>query len=185
MLCKCGCGADAGVYSANTRGNKAGTPKRFVHGGHAKRLRKTTHCKRGHPRTPENTWPGGRNRCKLCSPIQRQEQLAKGHNWSKTESGRLSSKKAFLKGHYGMSLQERDALLLKQNGGCAICGVILDSSCLDLTPQVDHVHTKNEPRFSVKKVRGLLCGLCNRGLGQFRDNLELLEKAVHYLKETQ
>jgi hypothetical protein len=70
--------------------------------------------------------------------------------------------------------------MLKEQGGCcACCGVVLDSSTKNLTPQVDHVHDETE------RVRGLLCGCCNRGLGQFKDSIENLEKAVRYLKETQ
>jgi DNA-directed RNA polymerase subunit RPC12/RpoP len=41
---------------------------------------------------------------------------------------------------------------------------------------VDHDH-KNE------KYRGLLCNHCNRGLGHFRDNPEILQKAIDYLNK--
>jgi hypothetical protein len=34
------------------------------------------------------------------------------------------------------------------------------------------------------KVRGLLCHNCNKGLGNFRDNIEFLESAVSYLKSS-
>jgi hypothetical protein len=40
---------------------------------------------------------------------------------------------------------------------------------------VDHDHETG-------KIRGMLCNHCNRGLGHFRDNPELLEKAKDYLK---
>lgn len=39
---------------------------------------------------------------------------------------------------------------------------------------VDHDHKKH-------KIRGMLCNHCNRGLGHFRDNPELLEYAAQYL----
>jgi hypothetical protein len=40
---------------------------------------------------------------------------------------------------------------------------------------VDHNHISG-------LVRGLLCRNCNNGLGQFKDNIETLEKAITYLK---
>jgi hypothetical protein len=51
---------------------------------------------------------------------------------------------------------------------CIICG---DSGPL----VVDHDH-------STGKVRGMLCNHCNRGLGHFRDDPELLTFAAEYLK---
>ena len=50
---------------------------------------------------------------------------------------------------------------------CVICG-----SSEKLV--VDHCHTTNQ-------IRGMLCNHCNRGLGHFRDNPELLEFARIYL----
>lgn len=42
---------------------------------------------------------------------------------------------------------------------------------------VDHNHQNN-------LVRGLLCNHCNRGLGHFRDNPTLLNKAIQYLNNS-
>lgn len=131
-------------------------------------------CIRGHALTTENRWPGGR--CKLCSKARR----AEGKNtWPSTANGKRSVKNSGLKVKYGIDQKEHDALLEKQKGKCACCGVVLDSSTKELIPQVDHVHD------ATKRVRGLLCGSCNRGLGQFKDSVEVLRKAVVYLEETQ
>lgn len=40
---------------------------------------------------------------------------------------------------------------------------------------VDHCHASG-------KIRGLLCDLCNRGIGHFNDSVELLYKAIKYLE---
>ncbi len=59
-----------------------------------------------------------------------------------------------------------------------VCGI-----CLNIDPGkkgvfvVDHCH-------STGKVRGLLCYSCNIAIGLFKDNTELLEKAIFYLRES-
>lgn len=40
---------------------------------------------------------------------------------------------------------------------------------------IDHDHR-------TMKIRGLLCSICNRGLGYFKDSPELLRKAANYLE---
>lgn len=40
---------------------------------------------------------------------------------------------------------------------------------------VDHCHSSG-------KVRGMLCQHCNRGLGHFRDNPEVMGRAINYVK---
>jgi hypothetical protein len=75
---------------------------------------------------------------------------------------------------YGVSFgwDDYDALWLKQNGLCGICkaDLVWDSK---LT-HVDHDHMTS-------KVRGLLCSICNQGLGSFRDDRSLLKAAIKYL----
>jgi hypothetical protein len=65
----------------------------------------------------------------------------------------------------------------KQQGLCAICfkGVSgMSSSKVRLS--VDHDHKTG-------KIRGLLCGACNVGLGHFKDDVSVLKKAIEYLEE--
>ena len=71
---------------------------------------------------------------------------------------------------YGLTIEKYDLMYAQQEGKCAICGIYKE--VLD----VDHCHKSN-------KVRKLLCNICNKGLGSFGDNIELMEKAISYLKE--
>lgn len=68
---------------------------------------------------------------------------------------------------YGLTPADLGALIERQGGACAICSEVAPL-------QVDHHHKSG-------KVRELLCGHCNAGLGRFRDRPELLELARLYL----
>lgn len=59
---------------------------------------------------------------------------------------------------YGMTLAQYEAMLTAQNNKCLVCGK--PESYPGRRLAVDHCHTTN-------KVRGLLCGLCNRTLGVY------------------
>ena len=78
-----------------------------------------------------------------------------------------------LKHRYGITIEDYDGMYIEQGGRCAICGN--HQSKMNRRLSVDHCHETG-------KVRGLLCINCNAGLGNYRDNLALLENAVKYLK---
>jgi hypothetical protein len=65
-------------------------------------------------------------------------------------------------------------LLEMQNHCCLICGKSEKENGKRLS--LDHNH-------STHQVRGLLCSNCNTGLGGFKDNEELLSKAIAYLQK--
>lgn len=71
---------------------------------------------------------------------------------------------------YGINREEWDRLYDLQLGRCAICVMPLSET----RPHVDHNHETGE-------VRGLLCNLCNPGLGYFRDDPVILLQALRYL----
>jgi hypothetical protein len=88
-----------------------------------------------------------------------------------------------LKRLYGITVEQYDALLEKQNGACAICGSkssysrnykSISSSRTKFS--VDHCH-------STGKVRGLLCTKCNRALGMLNDSIEVVLRMAKYLKK--
>lgn len=76
-----------------------------------------------------------------------------------------------LRDTYGITTEEYDRILERQNGVCAICVQVCISG---RRLAVDHNHETGE-------VRGLLCCKCNRGLGNFNDDSELLLAAYFYL----
>jgi hypothetical protein len=73
---------------------------------------------------------------------------------------------------YGLNESEYLKLFTVQNNKCGIC----NKSFKKIRACVDHNH-------DTKKVRGLLCDKCNRGLGFFDDNIENMKNAIEYLKK--
>lgn len=76
---------------------------------------------------------------------------------------------------YGITQEEYLAKLEKQNFKCGICGTSSPGGRHD-SWHIDHNHETNQ-------VRGLLCWLCNSGLGKFKDSVNILTSAVEYLKK--
>jgi hypothetical protein len=76
-----------------------------------------------------------------------------------------------LKFNFGITLDEYEAMAEAQGNSCAICRLPKTPLC------VDHCHTTG-------KVRGLLCHECNKMLGFAGDNIEVLNTAIQYLKDS-
>lgn len=73
-------------------------------------------------------------------------------------------------------LNKHQNLLIAQDNKCAICGGIGGTGLTNgLRLHVDHDHKTD-------KIRGLLCGSCNVGLGHFKDDTTLLQTAIEYLR---
>jgi len=136
----------------------------------------------------------GNHNCVSCSKknSQRRHKEGKPQRWSKENADRVNelnrakyqsltqdekrirNRKQQL-ALYGLTLEDYNLRLSKQNGVCAICGkeeAISSKGVLS----VDHDHKSG-------KVRGLLCDTCNRGLGHFFDNTEYLTNAILYLQQ--
>jgi len=88
--------------------------------------------------------------------------LSKQSTKEKREWGRIKKR-------YGITKADYERMLFVQMGLCAIC-LIKPTHKL----HVDHDHLSG-------KVRGLLCGNCNKALGLLRDNTDFLIKAIEYL----
>ena len=90
--------------------------------------------------------------CQPCSTIDHSARYASNYRYSK----------------YGVTKEWFDS---RFKGRCEVCEDTLDRS----EAHIDHCHDSG-------KVRGILCGLCNKGLGQFKDNIERLKAAIRYLE---
>lgn len=75
-----------------------------------------------------------------------------------------------MKHRYGITHAERDAIMVAHNNACAIC------KASDKPLRVDHCHNTGT-------VRGVLCHNCNVALGHFKDNPEVIRKAIAYLNK--
>ena len=77
-----------------------------------------------------------------------------------------------LKKNYGMAIDDFWALIAKQGGVCAICGL---ADWGTKRPCVDHDHVTG-------RIRGILCVRCNTAIGLLRDNPSISKAATHYLE---
>jgi hypothetical protein len=116
------------------------------------------------------------SRCKACQTTAFKERTA--NDPSLYRRVQWPSK---LKTLYGITVDDYYGMLSEQGNGCATCG--------SKTPgnrhykrngriemfHVDHCH-------STGRVRGLLCGSCNRAIGFLRDDPDIAQRISHYLR---
>lgn len=80
---------------------------------------------------------------------------------------------------FGLTKENYNKLLKEQNNKCAVCKTSIGHVSKNKTNcrlAVDHDHRTG-------KIRGLLCGSCNRALGLFKDSIDNLQNAISYLKK--
>lgn len=78
------------------------------------------------------------------------------------------SRDVYLRRVYGIDTEDFGEMLISQDGLCGICRRAVKNYV------VDHDHATGE-------VRGVLCPLCNSGLGMFADDPSRLAAAIIYL----
>lgn len=82
--------------------------------------------------------------------------------------------------NHGLTEEKYFSMLEEQNYCCKICGGKESSYRNRLSIDHDHNHCSGSKGCS-DCVRGLLCSTCNAALGNFKDDVELLKKAIKYL----
>ena len=96
---------------------------------------------------------------------------------------RASYRSEINRGKFRGQLSDDEVRKLKKQEKCDICGGTENSGSRNnkhlgklYALVMDHNHKNG-------KFRGMLCNHCNRGLGNFKDNIQNLEKAILYLKD--
>lgn len=107
-----------------------------------------------------------KSECSHC----REEYIKVIHNQKWCKICVPDRKSADIMKKYDLSFSDYKNILQMNNGLCEIC---LKEPATD----IDHDHITG-------KVRGLLCSSCNKGLGFMKDDLNILNGSVEYLKKS-
>jgi hypothetical protein len=84
---------------------------------------------------------------------------------------------------YGITPEDYDTMLKEQNHKCKICSIKFNNN-YNQESKIDYVHSQHlDHCHTTNKVRGILCPLCNLGLGHFKNSSERITTAINYLKE--
>ena len=109
--------------------------------------------------------------CKVCKLSQIKKNYCPIKRKAKLQKEKNTNRNSAMKRRFGISINDYESILSKQNYQCAICNKSSSKQHFD----IDHCH-------KTKKVRGLLCRSCNMGLGYFKDSPNLLNQAAQYLR---
>lgn len=115
------------------------------------------------------------SRCRIRKRPTKEQRAQRNPELAKVSNKRWRQKnaKSYVRlKKYGLSKDDYQAILLKQNSKCAICGIPQAELLYDLA--IDHCHI-------TETIRGLLCKKCNLGIGNFGDNIAILKNAIKYL----
>ncbi|SRR6266705_1027634 len=132
-----------------------------------------TPCKHGHSGL---RYRSGKRDCVDCKKDGSKRRAATPEGREKKrlaywkEGGKEDRRARNLKQNYGLTTEQYNAMALAQDFRCGICG---NGEQRGL--RVDHCH-------NTRQVRGLLCTLCNIGLGAFKDDPVRLGQAIGYLR---
>ena len=159
---ECICGWQAGTFCRRADGERA-------YGAHL--LSALPRCLRcGEPVPPYRVSKLRSSLCRSCSYRSAREwKLQHPKQWER------HARRSHLKRHYGLTPEAFDRIFDEQGRTCAICGAEEAKDERGFRPHVDHCHATG-------RVRGILCGRCNKGLGLFHDDAGLIKRAISYLE---
>lgn len=106
---------------------------------------------------------------KIRYQANKEKHNAQSKQWAKNnpERSKFLRKRKMLLRNYNMTIEQFNKMVEIQESKCAICKK-------PASLHVDHCHATN-------KIRALLCGPCNRGIGMFKENIDVLLEAINYI----
>jgi hypothetical protein len=162
--------------SVNQLLKKVGIPRRDMRASHPTQ----SYCRYGHSLFGENlyTTRRGTRGCRACRRAwhakhpQTEEQKKRSREWAikKRREDPEYQRNADLWSYYRLTRAEFNQKLIAQKKCCAICNQLMEKPC------VDHRH-------NTFQVRDLVCRNCNLAIGHVRENIEVAESLVAYLKK--
>lgn len=112
---------------------------------------------------------GGRNsKCRSCKNVMAADHYQRNKDIIR-EKRKGRHRKTWTMQKYGLPEEKYQEMYAAVDGRCQICNNHHKTLC------VDHDHATG-------KIRGLLCTRCNFGLGNLKDDVSLLNKAIIYLQ---
>jgi hypothetical protein len=115
------------------------------------------------------------NRRYRSERVDEERERAREYRRRNQEAVRRRARNAMFRRKYGITLDERDALIAAQGGRCGICENTFGAE-RRRWPCIDHDHTTG-------RIRGVLCHACNIGIGKLGDTAEALRRALRYLEK--
>lgn len=131
--------------------------------------------------TTQQIGPSNWQLCTVAAKLRRRTPGSKlAYERKHRSENRDVYKRKELMRDFGISMERYEAMLDAQNKLCAICEqpetAVRQGKTLTLA--VDHCHKTGQ-------IRDLLCGACNKGIGYFKDDPAIMEKAIAYLHRHQ
>lgn len=124
---------------------------------------------------------GRSSRCSVCAYANTKKWVSENKDkvrnyfsqYGKTDKNKKYKCDWALRKAHGITITDYDRMSEEQDNLCAIC--LGEPKCRDGRFRVDHDHEHGN-------IRALLCNGCNTGIGSFREDTSLLEKAIEYLR---
>lgn len=106
---------------------------------------------------------------KHCSQFSKSLYSIKGYKYQCKKCDSISNKKTYFKDNWGISIEELNAMKLKQENKCACCEK--ESELV-----IDHNHKTGI-------FRDLVCNKCNTIIGLLDEDKEMIKKILNYIQK--